>query len=235
VVTYTLLNRNFKMKKAIKNWLFKEEIAEIQKIRESISNTKNDIEDSLKEFPTHDLMSDFVHGVIDDGNYVTDSDVRDQLEDVICENDLRWQLECNDVVFNDDHDFVTNHDLKDQISDTVDAMEWSEIIGEEVNRVFNARAEEVVKQVLKDIPGYFMYEQIKRYVEEDYVTFQHFALNFDDLASTVELLQDKFEDLDSTVENSDQVIDDEVFLTKLKLALHKLVVDHNEKSEDYEK
>ena len=139
------------------------------------------------------------------------------------------------MVFNDDHDFITEHELKDRLGDVVDAMEWSEIIGEEVNRVFNARAEEIVKQVLKDIPGYFMYEQIKRYVEEDYVTFQHFALNFDDLASTVELLQDKFEDLDSTVENSDQVIDDKVFLTKLKLALHKLVVDHNEKSEDYEK
>ena len=234
------------MKKAIKNWLFKEEIAEIQKIRESISDTKNDVEDSLKEFPTHDLMSDYVHGVIDDGNYVTDSDVRDKLDDVLYESDLRYQLECNDVVFSDNCEFITDdylddrlqetgfiteHELKDQLSDAVDAMEWSEIIGQEVNRVFNARAEEVVKQVLKDIPGYFMYEQIKRYIEEDYVNFAHFSLNFDDLASTVELLQDKMK----TVENSDQVVDDKVFLTKLKLALHTLVVEHTEKSEDYEK
>jgi hypothetical protein len=230
------------MKKAIKNWLFKEEIAEIQKIRESISNTKNDIEDSLKEFPTHDLMSDYVHGVIDDGNYVTDSDIRDQLEDVVYENDLRYQLECNDVVFSDNCEFITSDDLQEygfitenklenHLSDAIDAMEWSEIIGEQVNRVFNARAEEVVKQVLKDIPGYFMYEQIKRYIEEDYVSFAHFSLNFDDLASTVMLLEDKIE----TVENSDQVVDDKVFLTKLKLALHTLIVDHNEQSEDYEK
>lgn len=230
------------MKKAIKNWLFKEEIAEIQKIRESISDTKNDIEDSLKEFPTHDLMSDYVHGVIDDGNYVTDSDIRDQLEDVVYENDLRYQLECNDVVFSDNCEFITSDDLQEygfitenklenHLSDAIDAMEWSEIIGEQVNRVFNARAEEVVKQVLKDIPGYFMYEQIKRYVEEDYVSFAHFSLNFDDLASTVMLLEDKIE----TVENSDQVVDDKVFLTKLKLALHTLVVEHTEKSEDYEK
>lgn len=228
------------MKKAIKNWLFKEEIAEIQKIRESISDTKNDIEDSIKEFPTHDKMSDYVYGVIDDGNYVTDSDVRDKLEDVVYENDLRYQLESNDVVFSDNSEFITNDDLQDagfitenqlreHLSDEIDAMEWSEIIGEQVNRVFNARAEEVVKQVLKDIPGYFMYEQIKRYIEEDYVNFSHFSLNFDDLASTVMMLEDKMK----TVENSDQVDDDKVFLNRLKLALHTLVVEHNEHI-DYE-
>lgn len=205
------------MKKAIKNWLFKEELQELKELKENFKN-----------YPTHDEVGDFTHGVIYDGNYVTESDIEEKFEDVIYGSDMWSQLQENDVAFaNDIEHFVSEDDLDHLISDAVDAMEWSEIIGEEVNRVFNARAEEVVKQVLKDIPGYFMYEQIKRYVEEDYVSFSHFSLNFDDLASTVMMLEDK-------MKTGDQAINDRVFLTKLKLALHTLVVEHTEHAENNE-
>ena len=206
------------MKEKIKQWLFKEELQELENLRQDLKHN----------YPTHDDMSDFTHGIMYDGNYVTESDIEEKLEDVVYAGDMWSQMRENDAVFESDiQDLVSEDDLTRHISDAVDAMQWSEIIGEEVNRVFNARAQEVVKQVLKDIPGYFMYEQIKRYVEEDYVSFAHFSLNFDDLASTVMMLEDN-------MKKGDQVIDDRVFLNKLKLALHALVVEHTEHAENHE-
>lgn len=206
------------MKEKIKQWLFKEELQELQNLREDLKHN----------YPTHDDMSDFTHGIIYDGNFVTDSDIEEKFEDVVYASDMWSQMRENDAVFESDiQDLVSEDDLNAHISDAVDAMQWSEIIGEEVNRVFNARAQEVVKQVLKDIPGYFMYEQIKRYVEEDYVSFAHFSLNFDDLASTVMMLEDN-------MKKGDQVVDERVFLNRVKLALHALVVEHTEHAENYE-
>lgn len=202
------------MKKAIKNWLFKEELQELE-------NLKQD----LKSYPTHDLMSDFVHGVIYDQSYVTESDVEEKFEDVICSSDLYWQLQSNNVVFEDAlSDLVTEDDLDDHISSAIDAIEWSEIIGEEVNRVFNARAQDVVKQVLKDIPGYFMYEQIKRYVEEDYVKWDHYSLNFDDLAAKVEEINDTIEHLEAFQAPG---VDKAVFFANFKDAIRKLLDETN--------
>ena len=175
------------MKKAIKNWLFKEELQELKNLREDLLN-----------YPTHDQMSDFAHGVIYDGNYVTESDIEEKFEDVIYSSDMWSHLRENDVVFESDiQDLVSEDDLDDHISSAIDAVEWSEILSEEVNRVFNARAQDIVKQVLKDIPGYFMYEQIKRYVEEDYVKWDHYSLNFDDLAAKVEEMSDIIEHLEA--------------------------------------
>ena len=206
------------MKEKIKQWLFKEELQELQNLREDLKHN----------YPTHDDMSDFTHGIIYDGNFVTDSDIEEKFEDVVYASDMWSQMRENDAVFESDiQDLVSEDDLTTHISDAIDAMQWSEIIGEEVNRVFNARAQEVVKQVLKDIPGYFMYEQIKRYVEEDYVSFAHFSLNFDDLASTVMMLEDN-------MKKGDQVVDERVFLNRVKLALHALVVEHTEHAENYE-
>lgn len=202
------------MKQAIKNWLFKEELQELE-------NLKQD----LKIYPTHDLMSDFVHGVIYDQNYVTESDVEEKFEDVVYSSDLYWQLQSNNVVFEDAlSELVTEDDLDDHISSAIDAVEWSEIIGEEVNRVFNARAQDVVKQVLKDIPGYFMYEQIKRYVEEDYVKWDHYSLNFDDLAAKVEEINDTIEHLEAFQAPG---VDKAVFFANFKDAIRKLLDETN--------
>jgi uncharacterized protein CbrC (UPF0167 family) len=202
------------MKKAIKNWLFKEELQELE-------NLKQD----LKSYPTHDLMSDFVHGVIYDQSYVSESDVEEKFEDVVYSGDLYWQLQNNGVVFEDAlSELVTEDDLDDHISSAIDAIEWSEIIGEEVNRVFNARAQDVVKQVLKDIPGYFMYEQIKRYVEEDYVKWDHYSLNFDDLAQQVSDIQE-FNDKVEAFQAPG--FDKAIFFANFKDAIRKLLDETN--------
>jgi len=202
------------MKKAIKNWLFKEELQELE-------NLKQD----LKSYPTHDLMSDFVHGIIYDQNFVTESDVEEKFEDVLHCGDLYWQLQSNDVVFEDAlSELVTEDDLDNHISSAIDAIEWSEIIGEEVNRVFNARAQDVVKQVLKEIPGYFMYEQIKRYVEEDYVKWDHYSLNFDDLAQQVSEIQEFNEKIEAIQAPG---FDKAIFFANFKDAIRKLLDETN--------
>lgn len=163
------------MKQAIKNWLFKEELQELKNLKQDLVN-----------FPTHDQMSDFTHGVIDDCNFVTESDVEEQMSETITEHDLYYQLQSHNVTFNDDLDeYISQDDIHSVISDAIDEMDWAEVVSEQVNRVFNARAEEMIKKAIKDLPGYFFFEQIKRYVEEDYVTWQHFSLNYDDLESRV--------------------------------------------------
>lgn len=202
------------MKKAIKNWLFKEELQELKNLRQDLLN-----------YPTHDQMSDFAHGVIYDGNYVTESDIEEKFDDVVYSSDMWSHLRENDVVFDSDiQDLVSEDDLEDHISNAVDAMEWSEIISEEVNRVFNARAQDIVKQVLKDIPGYFMYEQIKRYVEEDYVKWDHYSLNFDDLAAKVEEMSDIIEHLEAFQAPG---VDKAVFFANFKDAIRKLLDETN--------
>ena len=202
------------MKQAIKNWLFKEELQELKSLREDLLN-----------YPTHDQMSDFAHGVIYDGNYVTESDVEEKFEDVVTIHDFYSHLHENDVVMDHEiQDFVTEDDLDDHISSAIDAVEWSEILSEEVNRVFNARAQDVVKQVLKDIPGYFMYEQIKRYVEEDYVKWDHYSLNFDDLAAKVEEMSDIIEHLEAFQAPG---VDKAVFFANFKDAIRKLLDETN--------
>lgn len=202
------------MKKAIKNWLFKEELQELKTLKQDLLN-----------YPTHDQMSDFAHGVIYDGNYVTESDVEEKFEDVVYSGDMWSQLRENDVVFESDiQDLISEDDLHDHISSAVDAIEWSEIISEEVNRVFNARAQDIVKQVLKDIPGYFMYEQIKRYVEEDYVKWDHYSLNFDDLAAKVEEMSDIIEHLEAFQAPG---VDKAVFFANFKDAIRKLLDETN--------
>lgn len=202
------------MKQAIKNWLFKEELQELKNLRQDLLN-----------YPTHDQMSDFAHGIIYDGNYVSESDIEEQFEDVVKAYDFYSHLHDNDVVFNQEiQDFVTEDDLDDHISSAIDAVEWSEIISEEVNRVFNARAQDVVKQVLKDIPGYFMYEQIKRYVEEDYVKWDHYSLNFDDLAAKVEEMSDIIEHLEAFQAPG---VDKAIFFANFKDAIRKLLDETN--------
>ena len=202
------------MKQAIKNWLFKEELQELKNLRQDLLN-----------YPTHDQMSDFAHGIIYDGNYVSESDIEEQFEDVVKAYDFYSHLHDNDVVFNQEiQDFVTEDDLDDHISSAIDAVEWSEILSEEVNRVFNARAQDVVKQVLKDIPGYFMYEQIKRYVEEDYVKWDHYSLNFDDLAAKVEEISDIIEHLEAFQAPG---VDKAIFFANFKDAIRKLLDETN--------
>lgn len=206
------------MKKAIKNWLLKEELQELKTLKQDLLN-----------YPTHDQMSDFAHGVIYDGNYVTESDIEEKFEDVVHSGDMWSHLRENDVVFESDiQDLVSEDDLDERISSAIDAVEWSEIIGEEVNRVFNARAQEVVKQVLKDIPGYFMYEQIKRYVEEDYVKWDHYSLNFDDLTAKVEEILDLYnENIDKLEALHAPGIDKAVFFANFKDAIRKLLDETN--------
>ena len=72
------------MKKAIKNWLFKEELKEIKDIREDLMN-----------FPTHDQVSDMVEGEIEGSNYITESDVEEIFShhEYITETDLYYKLE----------------------------------------------------------------------------------------------------------------------------------------------
>lgn len=202
------------MKQAIKNWLFKEELKEIK-----------DIRDDLMNFPTHDQVNDVVEGGIESAMFITESDMEEQLSDVITECDLYSSLSSNNVVFHDDIEELVTEDQVDEVvtnvvSAAVDRIEWSEIIGEEVNRVFNARAESIVKQVLKDIPGYFMYEQIKRYVEEDYVKWDHYSLNFDDLAAKVEDINDTIEHLEAFQAPG---IDKAIFFANFKDAIRKLL------------
>jgi len=197
------------MKQVIKNWLFKEELQELKNLRQDLVN-----------FPTHDQMSDFTHGVIEDYNFVTESDVEEQMSETITEHDLYCQLQSHDVAFNDDlEEYINQDEIHGVISDAVDEMDWAEVVSEQVNRVFNARAEEIIKKVIKDLPGYFFFEQIKRYVEEDYVTWQHFSLNHDDLESRVlDIETNGIKDTDS---------DPMLFFDKFKAAMKQLIEEHD--------
>ena len=200
------------MKKAIKKWLLKEELQELQNLRKD-----------LKNYPTNDEMNDFTHGVVYNQGYITESDLDDR--DYISDGDLQYYLKTNDVVFDDDiEDLVSEDEISSHVSDAVDAVNWTEIIGQEVNKVFNLRAQEVVKQVLKDIPGYFMYEQIKRYVEEDYVKWNHYSLNFDDLAAKVEEMSDIIDRLEAFQAPG---IDKAIFFANFKDAIRKLLDETN--------
>ena len=197
------------MKQAIKNWLFKEELQELKNLRQDLLN-----------FPTHDQMSDFTHGVIDDCNFVTESDVEEQMSETITEHDLYYQLQSHNVTFNDDLDeYISQDDIHSVISDAIDEMDWDEAVLEQVNRVFNARAEEMIKKAIKDLPGYFFFEQIKRYVEEDYVTWQHFSLNYDDLESRVLNIE--------TNDIKDPYSDPMLFFDKFKAAMKQLIEEHD--------
>jgi hypothetical protein len=229
------------MKKAIKNWLFKEELQELQSLQKSVRDNMDETsrntsaivnfaQDVEENYPTHDVLSDYVRGAIDDENFVTESDIEEQLGDTIKEYDLYYQLQSNNVVFEDAiQDFVSEDDLHEHISNAVDAMEWSELIGEEVNRVFNARAQDIVKQVLKDIPGYFMYEQIKRYVEEDYVKWDHYSLNFDDLAQQVSDIQEFTEKMEALEAPG---FDRAIFFANFKDAMKRLIDEQSIDIED---
>lgn len=197
------------MKQAIKNWLFKEELQELKNLKQDLVN-----------FPTHDQMSDFTHGVIDDCNFVTESDVEEQMSETITEHDLYYQLQNHNVTFNDDLDeYISQDDIHSVISDAIDEMDWAEVVSEQVNRVFNARAEEMIKKAIKDLPGYFFFEQIKRYVEEDYVTWQHFSLNYDDLESRVLNIE--------TNDIKDPYSDPMLFFDKFKAAMKQLIEEHD--------
>jgi len=197
------------MKQAIKNWLFKEELQELKNLRQDLVN-----------FPTHDQMSDFTHGVIEDYNFVTESDVEEQMSETITEHDLYYQLQSHNVTFNDDLDeYISQDDIHSVISDAIDEMDWDEAVLDQVNRVFNARAEEMIKKAIKDLPGYFFFEQIKRYVEEDYVTWQHFSLNYDDLESRVLNIE--------TNDIKDPYSDPMLFFDKFKAAMKQLIEEHD--------
>lgn len=202
------------MKKAIKNWLLKEELQELKELRENLTN-----------FPTHDQVDDVVEIYVDNQTFVTESDMEEHLSGIVTEDDFYHQLRCHNLVFEEDiEDLISENDLEQNISKAVDAIEWSEIIGEEVNRVFNARAQDVIKQVLKDIPGYFIYEQIKRYVEEDYVKWDHYSLNFDDLAVKVEEMNDVIEHLEAFQAPG---VDKAIFFANFKDAIRKLIDETN--------
>ena len=198
------------MKKAIKNWLLKDELKEIK-----------DIRDDLMNFPTHDQVNDVVEGEIESARFITESDMEEQLSDMITECDLYSSLSSNNVVFHDDIEDVLDEDQVNEIvSVALDNLELSEVIGEEVSRVFNARAESIVKKVLKDIPGYFIYEQVKRYVEEDYVKWEHFSLNHDDLTVKVDEMQEIVNQLEAFQAPG---IDKVIFFANFKDAIRKLL------------
>ena len=198
------------MKKAIKNWLLKDELKEIK-----------DIRDDLMNFPTHDQVNDVVEGEIESARFITESDMEEQLSDMITECDLYSSLSSNNVVFHDDIEDVLDEDQVNEIvSVALDNLELSEVIGEEVSRIFNARAESIVKKVLKDIPGYFIYEQVKRYVEEDYVKWEHFSLNHDDLTVKVDEMQEIVNHLEAFQAPG---IDKVIFFANFKDAIRKLL------------
>lgn len=198
------------MKKAIKNWLLKDELKEIK-----------DIRDDLMNFPTHDQVNDVVEGEIESARFITESDMEEQLSDMITECDLYSSLSSNNVVFHDDIEDVLDEDQVNEIvSVALDNLELSEVIGEEVSRIFNARAESIVKKVLKDIPGYFIYEQVKRYVEEDYVKWEHFSLNHDDLTVKVDEMQEIVNQLEAFQAPG---IDKVIFFANFKDAIRKLL------------
>lgn len=198
------------MKKAIKNWLLKDELKEIK-----------DIRDDLMNFPTHDQVNDVVEGEIESARFITESDMEEQLSDMITECDLYSSLSSNNVVFHDDIEDVLDEDQVNEIvSVALDNLELSEVIGEEVSRIFNARAESIVKKVLKDIPGYFIYEQVKRYVEEDYVKWEHFSLNHDDLTVKVDEIQEIVNHLEAFQAPG---IDKVIFFANFKDAIRKLL------------
>lgn len=198
------------MKKAIKNWLLKDELKEIK-----------DIRDDLMNFPTHDQVNDVVESEIESARFITESDMEDQLSDMITECDLYSSLSSNNVVFHDDIEDILNEDQVNEIvSVALDNLELSEVIDEEVSRVFNAKAESIVKKVLKDIPGYFIYEQVKRYVEEDYVKWEHFSLNHDDLTVKVDEIQEIVNQLEAFQAPG---IDKVIFFANFKDAIRKLL------------
>lgn len=202
------------MKKAIKNWLLKDELKEIK-----------DIRDDLMNFPTHDQVNDVVEGEIESARFITESDMEEQLSDMITECDLYSSLSSNNVVFHDDIEDVLDEDQVNEIvSVALDNLELSEVIGEEVSRIFNARAESIVKKVLKDIPGYFIYEQVKRYVEEDYVKWEHFSLNHDDLTVKVDEIQEIVNHLEAFQAPG---IDKVIFFANFKDAIRKLLDETN--------
>ena len=92
------------MKKAIKNWLLKDELKEIK-----------DIRDDLMNFPTHDQVNDVVEGEIESARFITESDMEEQLSDMITECDLYSSLSSNNVVFHDDIEDVLDEDEENEI------------------------------------------------------------------------------------------------------------------------
>lgn len=203
------------MKKAIKNWLFKDELKELIALR-----------DDLMNFPTHDQVDDVIENYVDNQSFVTESDVEEHLSEVVTEHELYHQLRSHNLVFQEDiEEFVADHEIRSLITEAVDKVKYTpeqleEAVDEGVTSLFEIRAGDVVKAALKDIPGYFIYEQIKRYVEEDYVKWDHFSLNHDDLTAKVEEINEIVEHLEAFQAPG---VDKVVFFANFKDAIRKLL------------
>ena len=192
------------MKKAIKNWLFKEELKEIKAIREDLMN-----------FPTHDQVSDMVEGEIEGSDYITESDVEEIFShhEYMTETDLYYKLE----------DYIEEDSASDIIESSIDTV-LPDAIHAGIQEFFKEHGEDLIKKHVKELPGYFMYEQTKRYVEEDYVKWDHFKQEFDDLSVKIQEMNEIIEHLEAFQAPG---VDKVVFFANFKDAIRKLLDETN--------
>ena len=207
------------MKKAIKNWLFKEELESINDLKEkhqyNLESITNLAETMHSQFPTHDAVSDMMENTLIDSNYITESEVEDMFSDheYITETDLYYKLE----------DYIEEDSASDIIESSIDTV-LPDAIHVGIIDFFKEHGEDLVKKHVKELPGYFMYEQTKRYVEEDYVKWDHFKQEFDDLSIKIQEMNEIIEHLEAFQAPG---VDKVVFFANFKDAIRKLLDETN--------
>ena len=203
------------MKKAIKNWLFKEELQSINDLKEkhkcnleSITNLADTLQGN---FPTHDAVSDLMENSLIESNYITESEVEDIVSDheYVSESDLYYKLE----------NYIEEDSASDIIESSIDTV-LPDAIHAGILEFFEEHGKDLVEKYVKELPGYFMYEQTKRYVEEDYVKWDHFKQEFDDLSVKIQEINEIIEHLEAFQAPG---VDKVVFFANFKDAIRKLL------------
>lgn len=207
------------MKKAIKNWLFKEELQSINDLKEkhkcNLESITNLADTLHSQFPTHDAVSDMMENSLIELNYITESEVEDMFSDheYITETDLYYKLE----------DYIEEDSASDIIESSIDTV-LPDAIHAGIQEFFKEHGEDLIKKHVKELPGYFMYEQTKRYVEEDYVKWDHFKQEFDDLSVKIQEINEIIEHLEAFQAPG---VDKVIFFANFKDAIRKLLDETN--------
>ena len=173
------------MKKAFKKWLLKEELAELKEIKRSLTTAPQVIDlidgalGDLDCIEHSDLLNlpneDDVQDMIDNSSFLT----HDEVSCIIEDSNFVTEEDFNDLYRQESSEVLKTDDLDEFLEDYLTKTDAIVFIENTLETVLPDAIHDSVKQAVTDLPGYFLYEQIKRYIKEDEPEVKQ-ILEFDD-------------------------------------------------------
>lgn len=173
------------MKKAFKKWLLKEELAELKEIKRSLTTAPQVIDlidgalGDLDCIEHSDLLNlpneEDVQDMIDNSSFLT----HDEVSCIIEDSNFVTEEDFNDLYRQESSEVLKTDDLDEFLEDYLTKTDAIVFIENTLETVLPDAIHESVKQAVTDLPGYFLYEQIKRYIKEDEPEVKQ-ILEFDD-------------------------------------------------------